>query len=165
MYLYAKFHKKNTKHTKMKKAFTLAAAMIMAVATANAQEIIKSKSVPAVVLSQFTADAGAKNAKKAIWYQSGDYYTAVIDDKNTRYNSDGNLIWTSTKIEKADINAEVLNAYNTKYESNYPYQWAEDVVLDSGAKYTFIIGRKDGHNYFFKYNDKNLMVEKKATSK
>ncbi|MBQ2098249.1 MAG: hypothetical protein II480_08725, partial [Bacteroidales bacterium] len=78
---------------------------------------------------------------------------------------DGNTVWTSKKIERQDVDSEIMGAYVGKYGTDYPFQWAEEVTLANGEKRTFIIGRKGNFNYYFKYNDKKLMVEKTATCK
>ncbi len=139
----------------------LGVALLLMAASASAQDTIKSSSVPKAVVSQISKSA----AKKALWTKTPTSYTAEYDGTFIRYDLDGNTVWTSKKIERQDVDHEIMGAYVGKYGTDYPFQWAEEVTLTNGEKRTFIIGRKGNFNYYFKYNDKKLMVEKTATCK
>ncbi len=132
---------------------------------AGAQEVVKLKKVPQAVQVQYTLDASKAACKKAAWYKAGDTYTAEYENKMSRYTDAGTLVWTSTKIAKDDVDREILEAFSKKYGVDYPFQWAENVTMGNGEKYTFIVGKKKKYNYYFKYNEKKMMVEKTATNK
>jgi hypothetical protein len=143
------------------KIFALCLVFALIATVASAQDTIKSSSVPKAVASQISKSA----AKKAVWTKTPTSYTAEYDGNFIRYDNDGNTVWTSKKIERQDVDSEIMCAYVGKYGTDYPFQWAEEVTLANGEKRTFIIGKKGNFNYYFKYNDKKLMVEKTATCK
>ncbi len=143
----------------------IAAVLMMGATAASAQTIVKGKKVPEAVKVQYQLDASKAAAKKCVWYKAGDNFIAEFEGQNRRYTQAGSPVWTSTKIAKDDVDSEILNAFSKKYGLDYPFQWAENVTLASGEKYTFIVGKKGKYNYYFKYNDKKTMVEKIATVK
>ena len=147
------------------KIFVLSLVLALSASVASAQETIKSSKVPKEVLAQYVAQASKPAAKKAVWTQTPSSFTAEYDGTLTRLDYNGNLVWTSKKIAESDVDSEVMNAYKNKYGADYAFQWAESATLANGEKRTFIIGRKGDYDYFFKYNDKKLMVEKIATCK
>lgn len=149
----------------MRRFLVLAAALMIGCQFASAQEVVKSKKVPQAVQVQYINDISKTACKKAAWYKAGETYTAEYDGVMKRYTDAGTLIWTSSKIAKDDVDRDVLEAFSKKYGVEYPYQWAEAVTMANGDKYTFIIGKKKKYNYYFKYNEKKLMVEKTATNK
>ena len=143
------------------KILALSLVLAMMATVASAQETIKSSNVPKAVIAQVTKSA----AKKAVWTKTPTSYTAEYDGTFIRLDNDGNMVWTSKKIERQDVDPDIMGSYIGKYGADYPFQWAEDVTLANGDKRTFIVGRKGNFNYYFKYNDKKLMVEKTATCK
>lgn len=149
----------------MRRILVLAAALMLGCQLANAQEVIKSKKVPNAVQVQYINDCSKSAAKKAVWYQAGDTYTAEYEGVMKRYTEAGTPIWTSSKIAKDNVDKDILEAFSKKYGVDYPFQWAESVTMATGEKYTFIIGKKKKYNYYFKYNEKKVMVEKTATNK
>jgi len=149
----------------MRRLLIIAAALMLGAQLASAQEVIKLKKVPHAVQAQYTNDVNKTACKKAAWYQAGDFYTAEYEGIMKRYTQAGTPLWTSQKIAKDDVDTEILETFSKKYGVEYPFQWAEKVTMASGEKYTFIVGKKKKYNYYFKYNEKKVMVEKVATNK
>ncbi len=148
-----------------KKIFTLGVAIALTATAATAQTPVKSSEVPKEVLSQYAAATSKAASKKADWVSTPTSYTADYDGQMTRLDLSGTVVWTSKKIDRSQIDPDIAAAYNSKYAAEYAFQGAEDATLANGDHRTFIIGRKAGVNYYFKYNDKKLMVEKTATCK
>ncbi|MBO4770961.1 MAG: hypothetical protein J5595_00330 [Bacteroidales bacterium] len=140
-------------------------ALMFAATVASAQDTIKSSSVPKKIMNQYLTKASKTVAKKAVWTMTPSAYSAEYNGSITRIDYNGDVVWKSKKIKDSAIDSEVMTAYNNKYAADYAFQWAEAVTLANGEKRTFIIGRKGDYNYYFKYNDKKLMVEKIATCK
>ncbi|MCQ2249585.1 MAG: hypothetical protein MJZ66_00600 [Bacteroidales bacterium] len=149
----------------MRRLLIIAAALMLGTQLASAQEIVKQKKVPQAVQVQYINDVSKTACKKAVWYQTGDFYTAEYEGIMKRYTQAGTPLWTSQKIAKDDVDTEILEAFSKKYGVEYPYQWAEKVTMASGEKFTYIVGKKKKYNYYFKYNEKKVMVEKVATNK
>ena len=145
---------------------TLALSVAVALsATASAQETIKSGDVPKAIVAQYTAQTSKTAAKKAVWTKTPTSFSAEFEGAITRYDINANVVWTSKKIDESAVDAAIMQAYKDKYGSDYTFQWAEDVTLANQEHRTFIIGKKGAFDYYFKYNDKKLMVEKTATCK
>lgn len=147
------------------KLLGLCLALFMSAAVASAQDTLKVGSVPKNVVSKYTSHVSKEAAKKAIWTKTPTSFTAEYADTFVRYDNDGNVVWSSEKIESSAVDSKVMKAFNAKYAADYIFQWAENVTLANGERRTFIIARKGNFNYYFKYNDKKLMVEKTATCK
>ena len=147
------------------KILALGLALSMSAAVASAQDTVKVGSVPKNVVSKYSGHVSKEAAKKAIWTKTPTSFTAEYADSFMRYDNDGNVVWSSNKIESSAVDSKIMRAFNSKYAADYVFQWAEDVTLANGDKRTFIVGRKGNFNYYFKYNDKKLMVEKTATCK
>ena len=147
------------------KILVLCLAMTLVATVATAQETVKSNSVPKEVIGKYTEQTSKSAAKKATWFKTPTSYTAEYEGTSVRLDNSGNIVWTSQKIDQSAVDTEILNAFMSKYSADYLYQWAESVTLANGERRTFIIGRKGDFNYYFKYNEKKLMVEKTATCK
>ena len=147
------------------KLLALSLALSMSAAVASAQDTVKVGSVPKNVVSKYSEHVSKEAAKKAVWTQTPTSFTAEYVDSFVRYDNDGNVVWSSNKIANSAIDSKIKQAFNSKYASEYAFQWAEDVTLANGEKRTFIVARKGNYNYYFKYNDKKQMVEKTATCK
>jgi hypothetical protein len=147
------------------KTLALSLAAALSVTAATAQTTIKSGGVPKEVFTQYAAQTSKTAAKKAAWTMTPTSYTAEYDGTFTRLDYSGNVVWTSKRIDDSDIDSEIWQSYQNKYASDYTFRYAEDVTLANGEKRTFLIGTKGAYDYYFKYNDKKLMVEKTATCK
>ena len=143
----------------------LCIAMMLMATVATAQETVKSNSVPKEVINKYTTQTSKSAAKKANWFKTPTSYTAEYEGTSVRLDNSGEIVWTSKKIDQSSVDSEILNAFMSKYSTDDLYQWAESVTLANGEQRTFIIGKKGDFNYYFKYNDKKLMVEKTATCK
>ena len=147
------------------KFFVLGLALLLTAASASAQDTVSCGSVPKKIMTQYLTKASKTVAKKSIWTMTPTAYTAEYNGSFTRLDYDGNVVWKSKKLKETAVDSEVMAAYKNKYAADYAFQWAEAVTLANGEKRTFIIGRKGNFNYYFKYNNKKLMVEKTATCK
>ncbi len=147
------------------KILALCLALVFVAATAMAQDAVKGGDVPKDIFNKYAEQTSKSAAKKASWVKTPTSYTAEYEGTSVRLDNSGNIVWTSQKIEQSAVDAEIMKAYKSKYGAEYIYQWAESVTLVNGETRTFIIGRKGDFNYYFKYNDKKLMVEKTATCK
>ncbi len=130
---------------------------------ANAQTKVKKGSVPKTIRTTYLK-ANSKG-KKAQWYKQGSDYMADYNGTQHRYTSGGKLVWTLKKLSDNAIPSSVKSAYSTKYNAEYPLQAAKEATLANGQKYTFMIGQKQGNNYYFKYDSNGVMVEKTSTNK
>jgi len=139
--------------------------LMLAANVASAQETVKSGDVPKSVLSNYVAQTSKTAAKKATWSKTPTSFTAEYEGTSVRLDNSGNIVWTSRRIDQSEVNKDILAAFMSKYGNDYHYEWAESVTLSDGAVRTFIIAKKGDFNYYFKYNDKKLMVEKTATCK
>lgn len=147
----------------MKKFLVLLLTICILPIFANAQTLIKKGSVPKAVKTKYLKDNS--KGKKAKWYKQGSDYMADFNGTQYRYTSGGQLVWKLKTINDNAIPSEIKSAYTSKYNGEYPMQSAKEATLADGKKYTFIIGKKQGNNYYFKYDSNNIMVEKTSTNK
>ncbi|MCR5454247.1 MAG: hypothetical protein K6F33_04595 [Bacteroidales bacterium] len=147
------------------KILIMSLAIALAATSASAQDTIKKGDVPKSVVEAYTQLTDKAIAKQSIWTKTPTTYTAEYDGKILQFDPAGNKIWAAQKIDKSAIDPDIMQAYDSKYGTDYAFQYAADVTLANGDLRTFIVGRKGKYCYYFKYNDKKLMVEKTATCK
>ncbi len=147
------------------KILALSFAMMMAATAASAQETVRSGDVPKDVFAKYKEQTSKSAAKKATWFKTPTSFTAEYEGTSVRLDNSGDIVWTSKRIDQSDVDSEIVKSFMSKYGDDYHYEWAEAVTLANGDARTFIIGKKGNFNYYFKYNDKKLMVEKTATCK
>lgn len=147
------------------KILTLCLALAFCATVASAQDTIKKGDVPKTVMEAYTQLTDKTIAKQSIWTKTPTSYSAEYEGKIIHFDQTGSKIWAAQKIDQSIVDPDIMKAYNTKYGADYAFQHAEDVTLANGEHRVFIVGRKGKYDYYFKYNDKKLMVEKTAACK
>ncbi len=149
------------------KQIVILSGLVISMLSANAQTPVSRKAVPQII-QQALMDSTNKATMKNAWYTIVDEdYVVSYDYTVYRFTYDAKFVYKLKYIDYKQLPDSIYQDFKQKYDEQFPFDSAWDVLLANGEKQYWILAnkKKSPAQYYYKYTLDAKLIAKTETNR